>query len=137
MGSAMTSTAASSFAVDARTSALRPGMSASALRVLLGDRAALSEQHRAAIAHRRLERRAGHHQGVEGRYGQAGRRSGRQAPEPARAGRAVREHVVAVAHHGSGQHHRMSVVGDDREVSNVDGVEQTVERGPIAAGLMG
>jgi len=69
-----------------------------------------------------LERRARHHQGVEGRYGQAGRRSGRQVPKPARAGRAVREHTVAVAHYGGGQHHRMDVIGDDREVPNVDGI---------------
>jgi hypothetical protein len=47
----------------------------------------------------------------------------------------LHEHAVAVAHYGSGQHHRMDVVGDDREVSNVDGIEQPVERGPIAAGL--
>jgi len=47
----------------------------------------------------------------------------------------VREHAVAIAHHGSGQHHRMGAVGDDREVPEVDGIEQAVERGPIAAGL--
>ena len=113
------------------------GVQGAALRVLPGDRVAPSEQHRAAIAHRRLERRAGHHQGIEGRYGQAGRRSGGQPPQPARAGRAVREHAVAVAHYGGGQHHRMGVVGDDCEVPYVDGVEQAVQRGPIAAGLTG
>jgi hypothetical protein len=96
------------------------------LRILLADRLALSGQNRAAIAHRRLERRAGHHQGVEGRYGQAGRRSGRQVPLPARAGRAVREHAVAIAHDGSGQHHRVGILGDDREVSDVDGIEQLI-----------
>lgn len=40
--------------------------------------------------------------------------------------------ILATWHHGSRQHHRVVVVGDDREVPDVDGIEQAVERGPVA-----
>ena len=69
-----------------------------ALGIGSGQRRAAAEQHRAAVVHRRLERRAGDDQPVEG-----GHRDRRglppvgERPHPRRPGRAVQQHPVAVA----------------------------------------
>ena len=142
-GSARKAVAFNSFSLGGRTSAQRPGTmcstTASARCELLGgvlDAARAAEEHRRAVVGGVVHRRAGEHEAVEQRHGQADRRARGERPCRAPRHRAVAVDDVAAARVQRGHDERLAVLADDAEVGDQPLVEDRVDRRAVVAAAL-
>src|SRR5205814_8507349 len=95
-----------------------------------------TDDHRRAIVDRVVERRAGQHQTVDQRHGDAHVDTRRERSQHAAGGRTVDVEVVTDPPVRGGDHER-TVLGDEADVAHDALVEDRVEGGAVVAGPLG